>query len=165
MHHIGIAGCRIDHDAVPSGYRHTGNDTVAYLDLFFDRAVKPDFTTKVLEQPHQRRDERAGTTTWKHSPATLQRMDQRVDGWHVKRITADQQRLEAEGLAQMRVAHEIRHDPINRLVALQAYELRHHPHHAPHILKGDGTQFQIALAEHGLGKCQEAAVACLRPAD
>src|SRR3954454_14794736 len=61
-----------------------------------------------------------------NAPLTLQVMNHGVDRWGVKRVAADEQRMEGEALPQEVVLHELGNIAIDALVRLHPDEIRRH---------------------------------------
>ncbi len=129
-------------------------------DDFIDAGIEPHLAAQVLEQLQHALDQRAGAALRKeHAPLPLQRMDQRIDRRCLERVAAHQQRMEAEGLAQLRVLDEARHHAVDAAVALELDQLRRHAHHAAEVGKRHMPELHVAFLQHGLGIGKELAVA------
>jgi hypothetical protein len=69
--------------------------------MLLDRSVQLDVAPSSLEQLAERLDQRAGAAhRVPHAPLALEVVDHRVDAGGVERVAADEQRVEAEALAQ-----------------------------------------------------------------
>ena len=92
------SGSRVDHD-------------------LFGRAIEPDFAAQLLEEPAECSNQRAGAPHCEpHTPALFQRVDQRVNGCALERVTAHQQRVEAEHLPETWIANVPVHERGNRSI-------------------------------------------------
>jgi hypothetical protein len=129
----GGGGVARDHveGRAPAVRRDDGADAaVAGLDRL-DVAAETDRAAELAEPLHERPHEGAGPAEREEdAPLALEVVDQRVDRRRAERVAADQKRVEAEGLPQVRVADEARHGRVDRAVGLQAHQLRGDPHHA-----------------------------------
>ena len=114
---------------------------------------------KVLEQLDHAFDQCAGATARKpHAPLLFERVDQRIDRARLERIAADQQRVEAERLAQLRVLDVAADHRIDRAERLVAHQLRRRLHHRAKVEERLVAKFFIAFAEDVLAILEEALV-------
>ncbi len=114
---------------------------------------------EVLEQLDHALDQRAGAAAREpHAPLLLERVDQRVDRAGLERVAADEQRVEAERLAQLRVLDVAADHRIDRAERLVAHQLRGGLHHRPEVEERLVTELLIAFAEDVLAIVEEALV-------
>ena len=105
MHQIAV-GCR--HVAIHAPARlgaHTNNLVTARFDLL-DRIIQPDLPAQTFKMRHHGRDQPVGSAFGKPDPAFFfNRVDQRINCTGVHRVSADQQSMEGQCLAQFFVFH------------------------------------------------------------
>ena len=89
----------------------------------------------------------------------LEEVDQRVDGARLEGVAADQQRVEAERLAQALVAHEPGDRTIDRAVGTQADERGQDASHVPQAQERLCREALVAGREHAPAVLVEAPVA------
>ena len=94
-----------------------------------------------------------------HAALTLQIRHDRIDGTGAERVTADEQRVEAEDRAQLRVAEEARHEVVDALRRVQAQQLRDEFQEGGELVEGlAGQVLERALVDVA-GGGHEAAIA------
>ena len=94
IHHIGIRRHRICDEAAPVPGDHGPCQPTGKLDAR-DLGVQFQLAAQVFEQPDHPLYQRSSATAWKpHATLPLQRVDQRIDGGGLERVTAHQQRVE-----------------------------------------------------------------------
>ena len=111
---------------------------------------------EILEQLDHALDQRPRAAAREPDPPLLlERVDQRIDRARLERVAADQQRVEAERLAQLRVrdvAADHRIDAAERLVA---HQLRRGLHHRAEVEERLVAELLVPFAEDVLGVVQE----------
>ena len=75
-----------------------------------------------------------------HAPAALEKRDQAVDRGRRKRVAADEQGMEAQGEAQARIAHVGGDQTVDRVITLQAHEVRRELEHVGEGVERLGAQ-------------------------
>src|SRR5689334_5883180 len=85
-----------------------------------DFGVETNFAPELFKQLDERTDQRAGAAFGKiDTPLALETMNQRIDRSRGERVAADEQRMKAEELTQVRVANVFGDHAINRAVGFQ----------------------------------------------
>ncbi len=141
-------------------FRADAGDAIAAGQYLRHRRVELDLATEVTKEPDQPLDQGAGTTFREmHSPTLLEGVDQRVDGRGVERVAADEQRVEAERLAQVLVLHEPRDHAVHAAIALQPDQLGRGLDHAGKVEERHAAELDVTFLEHLLRVHEEAPIA------
>ena len=120
----------------------------AHLGNFFHRVANDGLAAQILEQLAEPAHERSRAAARKpDTPLALQRMDEGIDRACLVRITAHQKRVEAEGLAQLRVLDEVTNPSGNGALSLQGGQGRRLLDHRPEIEERHVAELQITLFE------------------
>src|SRR6478752_10669647 len=89
-----------------------------------DLGVETNFAPQLFKQLDERTDQGAGAAFGKiDTPLALETMDQRIDRSSGERVAADEQRMKAEKLAQVRIANVFGDHAINRAIGFQPDQL------------------------------------------
>ena len=145
------------------GECHAGGDTLAtaLLDVDpIDLGVELQRAAQFLELADHCSDERTGAAHREmHAPGLFDEMDHRIDGGHLQRVAADEQRFEAEHLPHL-VALEIFADERKqRLHRAQLEQIGHDAEHRPEAAEIGIAEFEEAALEDRAGGLVEAFVA------
>src|SRR5829696_7524713 len=175
---VGVAGPRRwwQEPGVCSGYIRVADDdigsyllTVAETDAGYpalvdqnlpDFGVEPQGASQLAQEASHGLDNgpRAAQGV-PDAPLALQIVDQGVDARRLERVSAHQQGVEREDLAQALMLHVPGNEPVDRAIALQAHQVGDDLDHVPDAKKGSGRQFGKALGEDLLAAADERQIA------
>ena len=131
---IGVANDDISRNRFAGGQRDTTDPALVDVDAA-NFSARTQAAAHAFDHIHQAVDQSPGTAHGPvHAKASFQRIDKGINAGHGKRITANQERLQAQGLAQLGV-FDVGGD--HRMQATPAF----HPNHGRHCLE------QIAHAD------------------
>ena len=159
MHHVAVAGHDVEVGAPAVGSGQTHDAPVAGADPLH-RAVQAQRPPQVLEETHESGDHLSRASFREEdAPVALELVDEGVDGRAGEGVSPDQERVEAEHLAQVGVLDEAGHHVVDATVGLQPHQLGGHTDHAPEVEEGHVGQLHVPLLEDLLHVAQEAVVA------
>ena len=154
---IGVGHHHLGRQRFARGEAHAGCPSVLDEDLFH-RRVAPHGVALAFDQRHQPGNQLAGAADGAvHAVFALEMADEGIERGDAERVAADEQRMEAEGDPQPRVADVARHHGVDGLVGAVADEARdgaQHRHrrrerHLAEILEGEAVDL-LALDEEAL---------------
>ena len=126
----------------------------------FDIDAELDPNAGPLKKAMQLLDKAAGAThAEKHTPATLQIMDQRIDRCRGEGIAANKKRVDGKSLTQQRMPDMAVHQPGDGPVAPQAQKRRHLSHHRGEAGERTVGKFLEADLENSLGCLKQPGIA------
>ena len=160
VHDVRIARHRIG-IAMPAALGGHARRAVAHRLDMLDRIAQPHGAADPLEMRGHPGDQPVGAAHREPDAAVfLQLVDQRIDGAGGHGIAADEQRMEAQRLAQLLVLHELADHGIDRAPGLIFHQCRRGLDHAGEIEKRLVAQLHIAFLEHASAVFQELGIAC-----
>ena len=160
VHDVGIAGDGIEPFA-PARMRFDLGRLLAQRVHMDHRVVQPHRAAKPFEMAHHARDQPVGSATRPpHAAIDFQLVDQRVDAAGLHRIAADQQRVEAQRLAQFLVLDIARDHRIDAAPGLLLGERRCRLKHRFEIEERHMAELDVAFLVNGFGIFEEPLVAC-----
>ena len=125
---IGVANDDISRNRFAGGQRDTTDPALVDVDAA-NFCARTQAAAHAFDHIHQAVDQSPGTAHGPvHAKASFQRIDKGINAGHGKRITANQERLQAQGLAQLGV-FDVGGD--HRMQASPAF----HPDHGRHCLE------------------------------